>query len=52
VLSLVFYRTAFESGAANGIGISSALATCLFVFIFGVAVLTTRIMRKREESLT
>jgi len=52
VLSLVFYRTAFESGDSNGIGLSSALATCLFVFIFGVAVLATRLMRKREESLT
>jgi raffinose/stachyose/melibiose transport system permease protein len=52
VLSLVFYRVAFESGDSNGIGISSALATLLFIFIFGVAVLATSIMRRREESLT
>ena len=35
VLSLMFYRTAFESGASNAIGVSSALATLLFLFIFG-----------------
>lgn len=52
VLSLVFYRVAFESGDSNGIGISSALATLLFIFIFGVAVLATGIMRRREENLT
>lgn len=52
VLSLVFYRTAFESGDSNGIGLSSALATCLFLFIFGVAMVATRLMRKREDSLT
>lgn len=52
VLSLVFYRVAFESGDSNGTGMSSALATLLFVFIFGVSVLATGIMRRREESLT
>ncbi|GAA3931867.1 sugar ABC transporter permease [Microbacterium soli] len=52
VLSLVFYRIAFESGASNGVGLSSALATLLFVFIFGVALLTTYLSRRREEALT
>lgn len=52
VLALVFYRVAFDSGDSNGIGMSSALATLLFVFVFGVAVLATGIMRKWEESLT
>jgi raffinose/stachyose/melibiose transport system permease protein len=52
VLSLVFYRVAFESGGSNGIGMASVLATLLFVFVFGVAVLTIGIMRKWEESLT
>lgn len=52
VMSLLFYRTAFESGATNAIGISSALATLLFVFIFGTAVIATRFLRRREEALT
>jgi raffinose/stachyose/melibiose transport system permease protein len=52
VLSLVFYRVAFESGDSNGTGMSSALATLLFLFIFGVAVITTGFMRRREEMLT
>ena len=52
VLSLMFYRTAFESGASNAIGISSALATLLFVFIFGVALAFTSIIRRRERKLS
>lgn len=52
VLSLVFYRVAFESGDSNGTGISSALATLLFIFIFGASVLATGIMRRREENRT
>ena len=52
VLALVFYRVAFESGDSNGIGMSSALATLLFAFVFGIAVLATGIMRKWGESLT
>jgi raffinose/stachyose/melibiose transport system permease protein len=51
VLSLLFYRTAFESGASNAIGTSSAIATLLFVFIFGVAILMTWLMRKAERRL-
>jgi raffinose/stachyose/melibiose transport system permease protein len=51
VLSLLFYRTAFESGASIAIGTSSAIATLLFVFIFGVAILMTWLMRKAERRL-
>ncbi|RJK98393.1 sugar ABC transporter permease [Vallicoccus soli] len=51
VLSLLFYRTAFESGATNAIGVSSALATVLFAVIFGGAVLATRVLRRQEEAM-
>jgi raffinose/stachyose/melibiose transport system permease protein len=51
VLGLLFYRTAFEGGL-NAIGRSSALAVLMFVFIFGVAVLANRYLRKREAELT
>ncbi|MET0992040.1 MAG: sugar ABC transporter permease [Lacisediminihabitans sp.] len=51
VLSLLFYRTAFESGASNAIGTSSAIATLLFLFIFGVAILMTWLMRRAERRL-
>ncbi|MRG60004.1 ABC transporter permease subunit [Agromyces sp. CFH 90414] len=51
VLSLLFYRTAFESGSSNAIGTSSAIATLLFLFIFGIAILITAIMRRAERKL-
>ncbi|MCS5718290.1 sugar ABC transporter permease [Herbiconiux sp. CPCC 205763] len=51
VLSLLFYRTAFESGSSNAIGTSSAIATLLFLFIFGVALLMTWLMRRAERRL-
>lgn len=51
VMSLLFYRTAFESGSANAIGTSSAIATLLFLFIFGIAVLITAGMRRAERKL-
>ncbi|MFG6403350.1 MULTISPECIES: carbohydrate ABC transporter permease [unclassified Microbacterium] len=51
VLSLLFYRTAFESGSSNAIGTSSAIATLLFVFILGVALLMTGLMRRAERNL-
>ena len=52
VLGLIFYRVAFQEGGVNAIGQSSALAALLFVFIFGVAVLANRYIRRREASLT
>jgi raffinose/stachyose/melibiose transport system permease protein len=52
VLSLLFYRTAFQSGSTNSIGTSSAVAMLLFLFIFGVAVAMTRLMRHWERRLT
>ena len=51
VMSLLFYRTAFESGASNAIGTSSAIATLLFLFIFGVAVAITATLRRAERRL-
>src|SRR5699024_12318397 len=52
VMSLLFYRTAFESGAPNAIGTSSAIATLLFLFIFGVAVAITATLRRAERRLS
>lgn len=51
VLGLVFYRTAFEGGV-NAIGQSSALAVLMFFFIFGIAVVANRYLRRREAELT
>jgi raffinose/stachyose/melibiose transport system permease protein len=51
VLSLLFYRTAFESGSSNAIGTSSAIATLLFLFIFGVSILITVLLRRVERNL-
>jgi raffinose/stachyose/melibiose transport system permease protein len=52
VLGLIFYRVAFQEGGINAIGQSSALAALLFVFIFGIAVLANRTIRRREASLS
>ncbi|GIH17839.1 carbohydrate ABC transporter permease [Rugosimonospora africana] len=52
VLGLIFYRVAFQEGGADAIGQSSALAVLLFLFIFGIAVLANRIVRRREAELT
>jgi len=49
VMMLLFYRTAFESGNANAIGVSSALATTLFVFILTFSIVITRIVRRVER---
>ncbi|RCS61837.1 carbohydrate ABC transporter permease [Microbacterium sp. JB110] len=51
VMMLLFYRTAFESGNANSIGISSALATVLFLFILLISVVITSTMRRAERKL-
>lgn len=51
VLSLLFYRTAFESGSSNSIGTSSAIATLLFLFIFGIAIAVTAVLRRTERRL-
>lgn len=52
VLGLIFYRVAFQEGGTDAIGQSSALAVLLFLFIFGIAVLANRIVRRREAELT
>ncbi len=51
VLGLLFYRTAFFSYAPNHIGLSSALAVLMFVFIFGTSMLANRYLRKWEARL-
>lgn len=51
VLSLVFYRTAFESGSSNAIGTSSAIAILLFLFIFVLSTAFTRWFRRTERRL-
>jgi raffinose/stachyose/melibiose transport system permease protein len=51
VLGLLFYRVAFLSGGLEAIGRSSALATLMFVFIFGVSLLAVRYFRRREARL-
>jgi len=51
VLSLVFYRTAFESGSSNAIGTSSAIAILLFLFIFVLSTVFTRWFRRTERRL-
>ena len=52
LLGLIFYRVAFQEGGVNAIGVSSALAVLLFLFIFGIAVGANRYIRRREASLT
>ncbi|GGM42769.1 sugar ABC transporter permease [Promicromonospora citrea] len=52
VMSLLFYRTAFHSGASNAIGVSSAVAIVLFLVIVGVSVAFTRWFRGVERRLT
>ncbi|MFG2172815.1 carbohydrate ABC transporter permease [Streptomyces niveus] len=51
VIMMLFYRSAFESGNPNSIGVSSSLATMLFLFIFAISILITGIMRRAERKL-
>jgi raffinose/stachyose/melibiose transport system permease protein len=51
-VSLLFYRTAFDSGAIDAIGSSSALATLLFLVIFGGALGATAVLRRHERGIT
>ncbi|MGV9387045.1 carbohydrate ABC transporter permease [Nonomuraea sp. NPDC003707] len=50
-VSLLFYRTAFESGSTNAIGTSSAIAAVLFAMVFGGAILATRVLRRADRVL-
>lgn len=52
VMSLLFYRTAFDSGSGGYIGVASAVATLLFLFIFGIAVVARRLMARLERGLS
>lgn len=51
-VSLLFYRTAFDSGSVDAIGSSSALATLLFLVIFGGAIGATSVLRRHERRIT
>jgi raffinose/stachyose/melibiose transport system permease protein len=51
VLGLVFYRLAFGSGL-NAIGLSSALAVLVFIFVFGCAVLLRKLLLRAEAGLS
>lgn len=51
-ISLLFYRTAFDSGSPDAIGTSSALATLLFLLIFGGALAATAVLRRHERRIT
>ena len=50
-VSLLFYRSAFDSGAVDAIGTSSALATVLFLIIFGGAMAATKVLRRHERQM-
>ena len=52
VMSLLFYRTAFQSGSSNAIGTSSAIAILLILVIFGLSVAFNRWFRRAERRLT
>jgi len=51
VLALLFFRSSFHSGASNALGISSAIATLLFLFILGGSILLRHFFGKYEEGL-
>jgi raffinose/stachyose/melibiose transport system permease protein len=51
VVGLLFYRTSFRSGSPNAIGMSSALATVMFVLILVTSLVATRLLRQYEKRL-
>jgi raffinose/stachyose/melibiose transport system permease protein len=51
VLGLVFYRVAF-GGDLNAIGSSSALATCMFLFVFVMALFLRYGLTRLEERVS
>nr|WP_221308351.1 sugar ABC transporter permease [Nocardiopsis mwathae] len=51
VLGLLFYRTAFNNPDPGAIGQASALAVVMFVFIFGISIAATRVLRRGEARL-
>lgn len=51
VLGLLFYRTAFNNPDPGAIGQASALAVVMFLFIFGVSILATGYLRRKEAGL-
>ncbi len=52
VMALLFYRVSFQSGTPNSLGVSSAIATILFLIIFGTAIIATRMLRSSERRLS
>lgn len=51
VLGLFLYRSAFESNDVNSIGLSSALAIGLFIFIFTISLIANKLLQRREAKL-
>lgn len=51
VIGLFFYRIAFRSTNLNAIGLSSALAVVLFVFIFSISIVANKVLRSKEARL-
>lgn len=51
VMMLLFYRTAFQSTTLNSTGLSSALATLLFLFIFIISIVIVQVSRWVERKL-
>ena len=52
VMSLLFFRESFHSGSSNALGMSSAIATVLFLFILGGAVIARKLLSRYEDKLT
>ncbi|RCV51695.1 ABC transporter permease [Marinitenerispora sediminis] len=51
VLGLLFYRTAFNNPDPGAIGQASALAVVMFVFVFGISIAATSVLRRWEARL-
>lgn len=49
VLALVFYRSSFQSGAPNALGMSSAIATLMFLGILGISLIANKLIRRVER---
>ncbi|MDQ7992824.1 MAG: sugar ABC transporter permease [Propionicimonas sp.] len=52
MLSLLFFRTSFQSGAPNALGVSSALATVMFVLVLAGALLGRRLFARQEAKIS
>lgn len=51
VLGLLFYRTSFQTGLPNALGLSSALGVLMMFLVLGGAFVAKKIFRRIEEGL-